>query len=206
MDEHKDENRGYVISPIRANVQYPKDAKELAHSVARWYSRSPEEDKHDSQSIEHCVGYMCARLIDGAVNIGISFCNIKDHYCFFEKEQAIEFAKFKAIKPDMEDCLKFIKRISRMDLIEVHQQLVWTPCDCRCDALTAETAYTLYMFNYLPIEQIARFIERAHRYFADKQFSESAIAIENLVAQELRKLEYEMGYAEEVEAEDEDKE
>jgi DNA helicase HerA-like ATPase len=44
------------------------------------------------------------------------------------------------------------------------------------------------MFNYLPIEQIARFIERAHRYFADKQFSESAIAIENLVARELRKL------------------
>lgn len=36
MDEHKDENRGYVIAPIRANVQYPKDAKELAHSVARW--------------------------------------------------------------------------------------------------------------------------------------------------------------------------
>ena len=36
MDKHKDENRGYVIAPIRANVQYPKDAKELAHSVARW--------------------------------------------------------------------------------------------------------------------------------------------------------------------------
>lgn len=42
MDEHKDENKGYVIAPIRANVQYPKDAKELAHSVARWWERSPE--------------------------------------------------------------------------------------------------------------------------------------------------------------------
>jgi hypothetical protein len=203
MDKHKDENKGYVIAPIRANVQYPKDAKELAHSVARWWERSPEEDKSDSESINHCVGYMCARLIDGAVNIGISFCNIKDHYCFFEKEQAVELAKFKASKPDMDDCLKFIKRISRMDIIEVHQQLVWTPCDCRCDAITAETAYTLYMFNYLPIEQIARFIERAHRYFADKQFSESAIAIENLVARELRKLKDEV---EEVEDESEDNE
>ena len=204
MDEHKDEmNKGYVIAPIRANVQYPNDAKELAHSVARWWERSPEEDKHDSESIEHCVGYMCARLIDGAVNIGISFCNIKDHYWCFDKERAIESAKYKAIKPDMEDCLKFIKRIARMDIIEVHQQLVWTPCDCRCDAITAETAYTLYMFNYLPIEQIARFIERAHRYFADKQFSESAIEIENLVAQELRKLQDEV---EEVEDESEDNE
>ena len=55
MDEHKDENRGYVIAPIRANVQYPKDAKELAHSVARWWERSPEEDKSDSESINHCV-------------------------------------------------------------------------------------------------------------------------------------------------------
>ena len=203
MDEHKDENRGYVIAPIRANVQYPKDAKELAHSVARWYSRSPEEDKHDSQSIEHCVGYMCARLIDGAVNIGISFCNIKDHYWCFDKEHAVESAKFKAINPDLEGCLRFIKRISRMDIVEVDQAIMWVPCDCRGDAISADMVYTLYMFNYLPIEQIARFIERAHRYFADKQFSESAIAIENLVAQELRKISDEI---EEVEAEDEDKE
>lgn len=203
MDEHKDENKGYVIAPIRANVQYPKDAKELAHSVARWWERSPEQDKSDSESINHCVGYMCARLIDGAVNIGISFCNIKDHYCFFEKEQAVESAKFKAIKPNMDDCLKFIKRIAKLDIIEVHQQLIWTPCDCRCNAITADMAYTLYMFNYLPIEQIARFIERAHRYFADKQLSESAIAIENLVAQELRKISDEV---EEVEDESEDNE
>ena len=196
MDEHKDEmNRGYIIAPIRANVQYPKDAKELTHSVARWYSRSPEEDKHDSESVEHCVGYMCARLIDGAVNIGISFCNIKDHSWNFDKEYAIESAKFKAINPDMEDCLRFIKRIAKMDIVEVDQQIIWVQCDCRCDAVSVEMAYTLYMFNYLPIEQIARFIERAHRYFADKEFSESAIAIENLVAQELRNLEDEVADA-----------
>lgn len=203
MDEHKDENKGCVIAPIRANVQYPKDAKELTHSVVRWWERSPEEDKSDSESINHCVGYMCARLIDGAVNIGISFCNIKDHYCFFEREQAIEFAKFKAIKPNMDDCLKFIKRIAKLDTIEVHQQIIWSPCDCHCDAITADMAYTLYMFNYLPIEQIARFIERAHRYFADKQFSESAIAIEHFVARELRKLKDEV---EEVEDESDDEE
>ena len=200
MDEHKDENKGYVIAPIRANVQCPNDAKELARSVARWWERSPEEDKHDSQAMDHCVGYMCARLIDGMVNIGISFCNIKDHFCFY-KERSIETAKFKAIKPNTDDCLKFIKRIAKMDIIEVDQRFLWDPCDCRCDAITVDVAYTVYMFNYLPIEQIARFIERAHRYFADKQFSESAIAIENLVAQELRKLKDEI---EEVEAEDED--
>lgn len=195
MDEHKDENKGYVIAPIRANVQYPKDAKELAHSVVRWSVRSPEEDKHDSESIEHCVGYMCARLIDGAVNIGISFCNIKDHYWCFDKEHAIESAKFKAINPDLEGCLRFIKRIARMDIVEVDQKILWVPCDCPCDGISVDMAYTVYMFNYLPIEQIARFIERAHRYFADKQFSESAIAIENLVVQELRKLEDEVADA-----------
>lgn len=201
MNEHKDENKGYVIAPIRANVQYPKDAKELTHSVARWYSRTPEEDKHDSESVQHCVGYMCARLIDGAVNIGISFCNIKDHKWNFDKEYAIESAKFKAINPDVADCLRFIKRIAKMDIVEVDQQILWGPCDCHCDAIAVETAYTLYMFNYLPIEQIARFIDRAHRYFADKQFSELAIVIENLVAQELRKLKDEV---EEVEDESED--
>lgn len=195
MNEHKDENKGYVIAPIRANVQYPKDAKELTHSVARWYSRTPEEDKHDSESVQHCVGYMCARLIDGAVNIGISFCNIKDHEWNFDKEYAIESAKFKAINPDVDDCLRFIKRIAKMDIVEVDQQILWGPCDCHCDAIAAEMSYTLYMFNYLPIEQIARFIDRAHRYFADKEFSESAIAIENLVAQELRKIEDEVAVA-----------
>lgn len=178
-----------IVSPIRANVQYATDAKDLAYIIAGWMGRTAETDRGDSKAADHCVGYMAALLVNDKVQIGISYCNIGEHYYCFDKHDAIQTAKFKASRSEdavTENTITFIKRISRAGIIELDHDVVWEPTGR--NAIKAEHQFTAYLFNYLPIEQLDRFIDRVHRYFSDKEFSDSAKAIEAEVTVQIERL------------------